>query len=181
MTYFLIPKAITIRSEQNHNPTVSVEECLMSGLHNDLLNSKQSIWITPPSTSSLSWRLRLVPLHTCPCPWWWSHGPGISNILGSSIQLRLYLYQWPLWASHSAISFSPWHLLSWGLYCNWGCANNGLSWPLTEPTLSWTSSILQLSCCPKQYNLRDFYTPRSVSSLRYSTDPLWITASVSQP
>lgn len=40
----------------------------MSGLHNDLLNSKQSIWITPPSTSSLSWRLRLVPLHTCPCP-----------------------------------------------------------------------------------------------------------------
>lgn len=110
-----------------------------------------------------------------------SHGPGISNILGSSIQLRLYLYQWPLWASHSAISFSPWHLLSWGLYCNWGCANNGLSWPLTEPTLSWSSSILQLSCWPKQYNIRDFYTPRSVSSLRYSTDPLWITASVSQP
>lgn len=45
------------------------------------------------SIYSLSDRHRLTPLDTCHCPCWSSHGPGISNMLGSPRQLSLHPHQ----------------------------------------------------------------------------------------
>lgn len=127
-----------------------------------------------PCTHSLSPVLKTALLRSCCCPcWWshWSHGAGISRLLGSSLNL----HQWPLLGSLQVLwpclTFSPWPLQSWGFFhCCWGCNfTSSLSWsqakaalrdpfsPTTrgssslqqsQPALNYSSCVLTLKTLP---------------------------------
>lgn len=93
-----------------------------------------------PCTHSLSPVLKMALLRSCCCPClWshWSHGAGISQLLGSSLSL----HQWPLLGSLQVLwlclTFSPWPLQSWGFFhCCWGCNfTSSLSWSQAKAAL----------------------------------------------